>query len=107
MEVQDNLISRLNNELNISLPISLSGGMILSELAFIINNLINSDFQRLVFILYRLDINESRLKKILDINMGKDAAIIISKLIIERELQKISTRKEYSKRDDFNKEEKW
>lgn len=65
------------------------------ELTIFINDLIQNDFQRLVTILYKIDVDENRLKRILKEKEGKDAAVIIAELIIERELQKIETRKQF------------
>ena len=75
-----------------SLEIDLSGNLE-DALTFYINHLIQNDFQKLVSLLYKIDVDEGKLKRILRENPGKDAADIIAHLIIERELQKIETRK--------------
>ena len=73
-----------------------------------INELINTDFQKLVSILYRMDVNETKLKQLLIDNAGADAGIIIADLMIERQAEKIKSREQYSKRDEnINDEEKW
>ena len=68
------------------------------ELVDKINELINFDFQRLVSILYRLDISESKLKLLLKENPNVNAGLIIADLMIERQLQKLRSRQQY-KRD--------
>ena len=78
------------------------------NLANIINNLIENDFQKLISILYRIDVNEAKLKQLLNENTGEDAGLIITDLIVERQMQKIKSRKEF-RRDENNisDEEKW
>jgi hypothetical protein len=93
------------------IAIGLPENILLNEagvvLADYINHLIQTDFQKLVFILYRIDVNETRLKRILKENKGEDAGRIISNLIIERQLQKIKSRKEFRQDDDIDENEKW
>jgi len=64
-----------------------------------INVMINGDFSALVQLLYRIDINESRLRLILQENHASNAGQLIARLILERQWQKILTRREYSRRD--------
>ena len=73
-----------------------------------INALIKNDFNFLIQILYRIDVNEARLKQVLKEHPTEDAGKIIAALLIERQLQKIETRKQFNKQeDDFSGEEKW
>lgn len=73
-----------------------------------INELLANDFNKLISILYRLDINESKLRLLLQQQEGEDAAGIITDLIIERQLQKIKSREEFRpKQDDIDENEKW
>jgi hypothetical protein len=60
-----------------------------------INEAIQSDFNRLVQWLYRVDVNEDLLKKTLRENPETDAGLIIAGLAIERMRQKVQTRKTY------------
>ena len=60
----------------------------------VVSSLLDTDFQRLVSILYRIDVSEQRLKEALA--AGAEApSEVITKMIIERELQKVATRKKY------------
>lgn len=102
------IINLLRKELSIDLP----ENIVLNEAAIIlsayINELIQTDFQKLVFILYRIDVNETRLKKILKESSGEDSGRIIANLIIERQLQKIKSRQQFSQRDNnIDENEKW
>lgn len=73
-----------------------------------INYLIQHDFNRLISILYRLDINESKLKISLDQNAAVDAATIIADLVIERERQKIASRQQFGASDlNIDEDERW
>lgn len=72
-----------------------------------INDLINNDFQKLVAILYRMDVNETRLKQLLNENPGTNAGIIIAELMIERQAQKIKSRQTYKPDENISDDEKW
>ena len=73
-----------------------------------INDLINNDFQKLVSILYRMDVSEIKLKQLLNENSGTNAAIIIADLMIERQAEKIRSRQKFNKRDEnISEDEKW
>ena len=73
-----------------------------------INDLINTDFQKLVSILYRIDVSETKLKQLLNENPGTNAALIITDLLIERQAEKIRSRQKFNKRDEnISDDEKW
>ena len=77
------------------------------ELAEAINHLVENDFFRLVQILYRLDISESRLKEMLAEHTDRDAGCTIAALIVEREAQKKLSREQFKRNDDIPEDEKW
>ena len=62
-----------------------------------IDKLIQNDFNRLLSILYRVDISEEKLKRTLSLNKDKQisSASLIAKLLIEREAEKIISRAKY------------
>ncbi|MBS1919927.1 MAG: hypothetical protein JST17_06725 [Bacteroidetes bacterium] len=102
------LIQSLNKELELELPEKISFEEIKKELSSIINNLIQSDFQRLVFLLYRIDVNETKLKKLLKEHPEENAGNIITELIIERQQQKIKSRQQFNQQDEnISDDEKW
>lgn len=83
-------------------------GIFRQKLAEYINLLINTDFTKLIYILYRLDISEKKLKQLLAGEQQTDAGGLIANMIIERQLQKIQSRKQYRMQDDgIADEEKW
>lgn len=79
----------------------------ISRLTFLINELINEDFQALVQLLYRIDVNEEKLKNLLKQNENIDAAPLIAELIISRQLQKIESKKQFSQRKKTDAEDSW
>lgn len=66
----------------------------MEELSIKINELINTDFEKLVQLLYRVDVDESKLKRILQENAGTDAGKLIALLLIERQQQKLQSKKD-------------
>jgi hypothetical protein len=77
-------------------------------LAVKINELLIGNFQQLISILYRMDVSEAKLRLLLRENPGTDAGLIIADLVIERQAQKIRSRREFRQRDnDISEEEKW
>ena len=102
------LIRLLNNELPVEIAEKRSYHEIHAQLSTYINSLIKNDFDKLIAYLYRIDVNEQKLKSLLQDNPGEDAGNIIATLIIERQQQKIKSRKQFSQRkNDFDEEEKW
>ena len=72
-----------------------------------IDQLINTDFQKLVLILYRMDVSETKLKQLLNENPGTNASLIITDLMIERQEQKIISRQQFRKDENISDDEKW
>lgn len=80
---------------------------LLNQLAASINHLIDTDFTRLVNTLYRLDINEHKLKQVLEQNAGINAGELIAALVIERQLEKQKSREQFKSAQDIPDDEKW
>ena len=79
-----------------------------TQLAAKINQLVNEDFNKLISILYRLDIDEHLLKNLLQDANANDAGTIIAGMVIQRQLQKNKSRREFRQRDDtIDESEKW
>lgn len=78
------------------------------ELISLINELIKEDFQSLIQLLYRIDVNEKKIRLYLKENSHQDAASVLADLIIERQLQKIESRKKYAYKNNADEhDEKW
>ena len=107
---QDNndLIIELNNTLAMELPEKISLQELRGKLAAHINQLIKNNFENLVTLLYKIDINEDKLKLQLAHNPSEDAGNTIATLIIERLQQKAVFKKQFSKKpSSSDNEEKW
>ena len=73
-----------------------------------INFLIVNDFNKLIFILYRADIYEQKLNRLLAENKKEDAGKIIAALFVQRQLEKIKSRKEnIANSNNDSQEERW
>ncbi|MBM3415975.1 MAG: hypothetical protein FJY20_05920 [Bacteroidetes bacterium] len=106
--IDTELIPSINQSLETVLPAALSMDELRKQLAKHISYLINHDFEKLVFLVYRIDVSEVKLKQLLQENKEADAAGLIADLIIERQLQKIKSRREFNRRDnDIDETEKW
>ena len=102
------LIILLNKELSIEFSEKISFSELHLQLSTYINSLIKNDFDKLITYLYRIDVNEQKLKALLQQYPNEDAGNIIATLIIERQQQKIKTREQFSQWDnDVDEEEKW
>ncbi len=108
MENESLLRDYLEKELAIAPAPSFSFDELKEKLAAHINGLINHDFNQLVGLLYRIDINETKLRQVLNESPGEDAGKIIAELVIERQMQKIQSRRQFGREDgDISEEEKW
>jgi hypothetical protein len=93
---------------NQSFDIETTESNVLQYLTERINYLIVNDFNKLIYILYRADINEAKLNKLLAENKKEDAGKIIAALFIQRQLEKIKSREENKMNTtDFEEEERW
>lgn len=72
-----------------------------------INHLIDKDFSKLLSILYRIDVSESKLRQVLEENAGEHASDLIARLILDRQLEKIMTREKFKTNPGETREESW
>lgn len=78
-----------------------------AELTAAINQLINTDFEKLVFLLYRIDVSEQTIKALLNNTTSSNAGELIAQAIIERLEQKKASRAKYKQEGEISEEEKW
>src|SRR5438105_3463717 len=64
-----------------------------------IDHLLNHNFEKLLWILYRLDVSEEKAKQALALQSEKKPSELLADLIIERQMEKAKTRAQY-KTDD-------
>ncbi|MBK8680859.1 MAG: hypothetical protein WAU21_00195 [Chitinophagales bacterium] len=72
----------------------------LHALTQIIIFLIDTNFEKLLWILYRIDVDEAKLKRVLKENSPVDAPSIIAQMIIDREKQKEKYKSEFKNKSD-------
>ncbi|MCC6288484.1 MAG: hypothetical protein IT249_11415 [Chitinophagaceae bacterium] len=101
------VIQSLQEPLSLQLNDNLTEEGLKRIIAERVNDLIQHDFAQLTQLLYRVDINEARLKKLLNEAEEKDAAEIIAVLIIERQVQKWESRKAFKQNNNISEEEQW
>jgi len=102
-QVQQEIIQIISEDL---LP-QTSLAVFKEKLSAYINDLINHDFEKLIHILYRLDVSEKKLKSTLA-SSSSNAGMLIAEMIIERQVQKIKTREQFRQQNsNFSDEEKW
>lgn len=104
---QPNLVVAINHVLGTTIPSEAPFAELRTRLQQEINRLIENDFQQLVDILYRVDVDERKLKFLLQENVGADTPEIIADLIINRQMEKIRSRAAFKPKDDESNEEKW
>lgn len=102
------LVREINKNMAIELPEEIALEELQRRLGIYLNELIQNDFQKLIMLLYRIDVSEPRLKQLLQVQPQENAGNIIADLIIERQLQKIKSRQQFRQQNnDFDGEEKW
>ena len=77
------------------------------ELIHLINELINKDFYALIQLLYRIDVSENKIRLYLNENSVNDSAPVLADLIIERQIEKIESRKKFTQKNKIEDDEKW
>ncbi|WP_207511447.1 hypothetical protein [Longitalea luteola] len=90
-----------------NLPVTNNEQQLTDALAAAVNQLIQTDFARLINILYRIDISEKTLKETLEKHAGEDAGVLIARLIIERQLQKLKMRAQFKPPQNIPDDDKW
>ncbi len=67
-----------------------------SILVRVVRYLLDKDFNGLMIALYRIDVSEEKVKKILELSHPDELASNLATAIIEREKKKVETRLKYS-----------
>lgn len=105
---EDNILlvkAQLSEDFN--LPVTNDQEQLAKALAEGINQLIQTDFTRLINMLYRIDISEKTLKETLEQQADEDAGPLIARLIIERLLQKQQMQAKFKTQDNIPDDDKW
>jgi hypothetical protein len=103
-----NIITDINSEWGLTVTQGVTEKDLAAVLAQRINELIKNDMGRLISVLYRIDVDEKKVREMLRENKETDAGLIIAYLVIDRQKQKINTRNMFNTRvDDIDDAEKW
>lgn len=84
-ELRDDLLVKVDNE-----------EKLVHLLSLYIQELINSEFEHLLYLLYKIDVGEKKVKEAILNSKPEEAHQVIAKMILEREKQKVATRKKYN-----------
>src|SRR5215470_3336885 len=104
--IEPTIISEISSSLEIELTSKATNDEIRSAITDRINYLITHDFNKLVAILYRIDISEKLLKRKLETEEN-DAGAIIADMIIERQIQKLRTKQEFRPDENIPRDDSW
>lgn len=77
------------------------------ELTILIQYLINNDLPKLIYLLYRVDVSENTIKKLLNSTNEENTDVLITNAIIERIKEKTLFRQNYKSNLNNSDEEKW
>ncbi len=103
----NSVIIAINTDMQLQLNTTTTEAELTTVLTAYINHLINTNFEKLVNILYRIDVNENKLKDLLSHCHDENAATIIAKAIIQRQIEKIKFREQFGTTEKNSDEEKW
>ncbi|MCZ2222668.1 MAG: hypothetical protein LC122_03455 [Chitinophagales bacterium] len=77
------------------------------DLIVFIKQLISNDFEKLIFLLYRIDVNENKIKQLLD-KSTINTEELIAQAIIDRIAEKKITKEKYKQQQqDIDEDDKW
>lgn len=80
---------------------------LLEELEAQVNWMVLHRFDALVQALYRMDVDERKLRSLLQGAGDTPAGRIIAELMVERQIQKLRTRRQFRRDSDIPDEDKW
>jgi len=107
MEKDDEIRNYLQNEFEIMVRPGTDWREIENLLSAHIDQLIQYDFGKLVSLLYRIDVSESKLRTVLAEHTDTHASELIAQMVLERQLQKIESREKFKQGPAATDEEKW
>lgn len=82
-------------ELNDSIPGITTQADLKTKLTEIISHLMDHNFEKLLWILYRIDVDEEKAKSLLSKHLPADAPAVLAELIILRQLKKEELKKQF------------
>lgn len=104
----DHITEEINAEWSLSVPPTITEEMLIEILGQRINHLIKTDISKLIFILYRIDVDEHKLKSMLAQYTNVNAGYVTAALVIDRQKQKLKTKSLFTKpAEEIDENEKW
>lgn len=104
---REQLQRELENITGCALPPASAGQLLREQLGVFLNDLILYDQHKLIYIFYRVDLSEARIKQLLQ-QQHENAGLLMADLIIERQIQKIQLRRQFRQDNSaIPEEEKW
>ncbi|RAJ10410.1 hypothetical protein LX64_00012 [Chitinophaga skermanii] len=100
----------LTTTLDISVPNdNITESSLVKALAQKLEALINNDFEQFVYLLYRVDVSENKVKELLATGEYPEVYYHIARLIIDRQIQKWKSREAHKNSNSVpgDDEEKW
>jgi hypothetical protein len=107
MQKEEEIRKYLQDEFAISILSGSKWKEMQKSLSLCIDELIQRDFGKLVSILYRIDVSESKLRKVLSENADTYASELIAQMIMERQLQKLESREKFRGKATETDEDTW
>lgn len=102
------LLAQCRKDFQVAIQEGIAPAELEEALAVWVNRLLKEDFSRLIQLLYRVDIPESKIKTMLLEHPGEDAGMLIARLMIARQAEKITSRNLYRMPPaDIPEEERW
>ena len=87
--------SIISGNFEIELPLELTYEALVLMLASRIRDMLDRNVERLLSILYRIDLNQKKVDVIFENTSKDDIAIELARAVIERQEEKVETRKKY------------
>lgn len=92
----------------LSIPDHITYEQLESLLAARLETMINTDFQQFVLLLYKIDVAEKKVRQVLTDDTTENVYRKIAALLIERQQQKIISRKTFTRPvNEDDEEERW
>lgn len=103
-----NIIEQLSQEWGLTVQPRMGEDELVAILGDRVNQLIKNDFSLLITLLYRIDVDEKKIREMLRSHPEADSGRIIAHLVIERQKQKLRFREMFKPRaDDIDENERW
>jgi hypothetical protein len=93
--------------MNITLDITQIEKYTKEDLITLIQYLINNDIEKLIYVLYRVDVSEDIIKKLLHTTSKENTEVLIADAIIKRIEEKILWKQKFKSSFNHSEEEKW